>query len=304
MGIFPVLHHNPALAGHHAAVTGNTGSQYAVEHIHAPDHCLDEAVRRTDAHQVPGLLLRHMGHQFIQHFIHDRLRLAHAQAADAIADEVHIGEHLGALHPQVLVERALHNAEQRLVFPGVVLLAPFRPAVGDLHVLLRRLPVAGIGRAHVKRHGDVGTQRLLDIHGLFRADKLPGAVQVALEGNPFLLDLPDSRKGEYLESAAVRQDRAVPAHELVQAARFLHQGFARPQVQVVGVGQQDLGADLLHFPGRHRLHAGAGTHRHIDRRGNISMRRVQHAQPRAGLLAHMEYFITEWFTQGKSFLNS
>ena len=120
---------------------------------------------------------------------------------------------------------------------------------------------------------------------------------MALEGYAFLFDLPDTRQGKDLESAAVRQDRAVPAHKPVQAARFPDQGFARPQVQVVGIGQEDLCADLLHLPRRHRLDAGAGAHGHIDRRGDISVRRMQHAQPRTGLLAHVKKFITKRFTQ-------
>ena len=58
---------------------------------------------------------------------------------------------------------------------------------------------------------------------------------MALERHALLLNRADAGKRKYLESAAVGQNRLVPVHEVVQAARLLHEVFAGAQVQVVGV---------------------------------------------------------------------
>ena len=231
-----------------------------------------------------------MGHDGFQHFIHHRLGLAHGQAADAVAEEVHIPQGLGAFDAQILEERALHNAEQHLIVVGMVLLATLGPAVSAMHRILGGGVVAGIGGADVKGHHDIAAQRMLDIHADLRGDKAVAAVQMALEGHAFFLDLADAGKGKHLKPAAVGQDGLGPRHELVQAARLADQVFAGAKVQVIGVGEHDLRADLQHLPGGHGLDGGHGAHGHIHGRVDVAVGRVQQAQPRAGLLAGLEDF--------------
>ncbi len=71
------------------------------------------------------------------------------------------------------------------------------------------------------------------------------AVEVRAELRAVLADPPHRREAEDLVAAAVGQDRAVPADEPVQAAAARDQPVARPQVEVVGVAEDDLGAELL-----------------------------------------------------------
>ena len=59
------------------------------------------------------------------------------------------------------------------------------------------------------------------------------------------VDLADVGELKDLEAAAVGEDRAVPAHEAVQAAQFGDQLVAGPQGEVIGVAEDDLGADAL-----------------------------------------------------------
>ena len=59
-------------------------------------------------------------------------------------------------------------------------------------------------------------------------------------------------QGEHLEAAGVGEHGPVPAHELVQAAHGLHRLIPGAQVEVVGVGQLHLAADLLQIQGGHR----------------------------------------------------
>ena len=57
-------------------------------------------------------------------------------------------------------------------------------------------------------------------------------------------DLRAVRQAEDLKAAAVGQNRAVPAHELVQSAQSADQLVAGPQGQMVGVAEHHLGAGL------------------------------------------------------------
>ena len=86
-----------------------------------------------------------------------------------------------------------------------------------------------------------------------------------------LVDFRHVRQAEDLETAAIGQDRAVPAHEGVQPAQFRHDLFARPQGQVIGVGQHHLcpGAaellDLQSLDARQGAHGHEGGHLHRRR---------------------------------------
>ena len=84
--------------------------------------------------------------------------------------------------------------------------------------------------------------------------------------NAFLLDSPEGCQGENLEAAGVRQDGPIPVHELVEAPHLPDEPVTGPEVEVVGVAQLDLAADL---PEVERVHApldgGLGAHVHEHR---------------------------------------
>ena len=92
------------------------------------------------------------------------------------------------------------------------------------------------------------------------------AVQMGGKGDPLLGDLAQLGQAEHLESAAVGQDGAIPAGELVQAAHLCHQLVPRAQVEVVGVAEHDLGADLLQVMGGQAALDGAGGGDILERR--------------------------------------
>jgi len=54
-------------------------------------------------------------------------------------------------------------------------------------------------------------------------------------------------------------------HELVQASCFFDQMFTRFQVQVVGVGENDLGAGIVNLRRSHCLEGTMSPHRHENR---------------------------------------
>ena len=76
---------------------------------------------------------------------------------------------------------------------------------------------------------------------------------MTLEGYAFFLNLASVRQRKDLESAAVRQHRPGIVHEFLDAAGFINNVFARPQPQVVGVGQNNAGPQCLDFLRRQKL---------------------------------------------------
>jgi hypothetical protein len=61
----------------------------------------------------------------------------------------------------------------------------------------------------------------------------------------FLTDLAELREGEYLEAAAIRQNGSVPIEKLVDAAHIADNVVTRTNVEMVGIGELDLTADLI-----------------------------------------------------------
>ena len=52
-------------------------------------------------------------------------------------------------------------------------------------------------------------------------------------------------KGDHLKSTRVGQDRSIPLHELMEAAEALHPFMSWAQIEVIGVGEDDLGTKRL-----------------------------------------------------------
>ena len=85
---------------------------------------------------------------------------------------------------------------------------------------------------------------------------------------------------EDLETARVGEDGAVPVHELVQAAQLGDGILAGTHGQMIGIGEHDLGAELLDSLGRNALDVCLGAHGHKNRRLDVAVRGVQYAGTR------------------------
>ena len=92
------------------------------------------------------------------------------------------------------------------------------------------------------------------------------------EGGALLAQLAQVAKAEDLEAAAVGQDGSIPAHERMQAAELLDQLRARPQHQVIGVGEDDLRACLAQFFRRDAFDGGLRADGHEDGRRDGAVR--------------------------------
>ena len=88
------------------------------------------------------------------------------------------------------------------------------------------------------------------------------SVYVALKVHAVVVHIADLGQRENLVAAGIGENRALPAHEVVEATELRHEIVPRPQVQVIGIGQHHLCAqrvDLLHDQA---LHGALGAHRH------------------------------------------
>ncbi len=148
-----------------------------------------------------------------------------------------------------------------------------------LYVAIQRV------RALVQHHGDVGAQRLLDLHHALRRETVSAAVDVAAEGDAVLVDVARVGQAEDLVAARVGEDGTVPAHKLVQSAEFADQLMAGAQIEMVGVGQDQVATGFGQVARFQRLDIGQRAHRRKDRRLDGTVGRAEGPQARAAVLS-------------------
>ena len=103
---------------------------------------------------------------------------------------------------------------------------------------------------------------------------MEGAVYVGSELRALPRYPAQAREGEDLEAPGVGEKGQVEARHRPQAAEPLDPSVPRSQVEVVGVGQDDLGADFAYLVGPQRLdarlrpdgHEGGRRHRSAGQR--------------------------------------
>ncbi len=195
----------------------------------------------ADAHEIVRHLHRQVGPNPVQHTEHLALPLADGQAADGEAFEADLTHGLQRAPAQIKVNAALANAELRVT----IRIAPIqkrraralRPAHRKLHRALRLGRGRGIGRAFVEHHLDVGAEGELNVDRTFGRKRMRRAVDVRAEGDALLRDLAERPQRHDLVAAGIGEDRAVPAHEFVEAAEPGDPRFARSQHEMIGVAR-------------------------------------------------------------------
>ena len=150
-----------------------------------------------------------------------------------------------------------------------VLFEPINRTAGPFERVVERLRSfldgARVRRTFVKRHDDVGPDFALGLHHRFRGEHVARSVQMTMEFHALFGNVAQVFEAPDLESAAVGEHRAVPAHELLHATHFGHEFCARAQVEVVRVRKNDLRLHFAQVPRRKPLHACKGAHRHKNR---------------------------------------
>ena len=205
---------------------------------------------------------------------HLRLRLADRQAADRVAVEADRGQRARALDPEVGLDAALDDAEDRPPRLGAERrLRALRPAQRQPHRALGLVARARQADAFVELHLDVGAEQALDLHRPLRRQFVARAVDMRLEDDAALVELAQLGEAHHLEAAGIGEDRMRPVHELVQAAELGDALGARRQHQMIGVGEHDVGAERAHLAGIHRLDRRRGADRHEGGRADRPARR-------------------------------
>ena len=210
----------------------------------------------------------------LEHAIHLAGRLADAQAADGIAGKVELGQRRGTF-----ARGGRHRAR----------LARWRTAP-DRRAGPRRGSVrpSEPSRSQASRTtaGSLGSSTTWSST---IATSLPSASWMATarsgemaNGRPSICERKTAscsvtfehvRQAEDLKAAAIGEDRAVPAHEGVQTAQLGHDLFARPQREVIGVGQHHLGAGAAELLDLQSLDRGQRADRHEGRHLHRAVRR-------------------------------
>ena len=100
---------------------------------------------------------------------------------------------------------------------------------------------------------------------------MAGTVNVALEGHSLVSDFSEGSQGKNLKSPRIREKVLVPQGKTVKSTSFFHNINSRPQVQVVGVGQENLKANFFQIILCHGLDGGTGSHWHEHGSANWAM---------------------------------
>ncbi|MND81057.1 hypothetical protein D3C80_728430 [compost metagenome] len=108
-------------------------------------------------------------------------------------------------------------------------------------------------------------------------------IDMALEGDALLVELAQAGQGHDLEAAAIRQDRTIPADQLVQATEARDAFSTGTQHQVIGIAEDDIGAGVLDLVEIHRLDRANGADRHEGGSTDRAARHGDFAKARAGV---------------------
>ena len=180
------------------------------------------------------------------------------------------------LNAQVGERAALVDAKQQLVgidglflmLQAVHLVLAAQQPTGRAGAAVFGVLVGGrVFDALVKGHGNRRAKVCLNLHALLRSHKDTMAVEVGVEGHALLRNMAQLGQTEHLKAAAVGQDGAVPLGKLVQTAHLSHEFVARAQVQMIGVAQHDLCADVLEVQRRQTALDGGSRGDILERRG-------------------------------------
>src|SRR5829696_3428001 len=134
-----------ASGGQGGAVAGQARREHAVEHIHPERDDLEDADRVPDPHKVPGFLRGQPGGRESQCLEHLLPRLAYRETPHSVAVETDLDRPPEALLPEIGIQPALHDPEERLITLLVCLLAPPSPPGGSPQRISVVLP-ARVGR--------------------------------------------------------------------------------------------------------------------------------------------------------------
>ena len=100
------------------------------------------------------------------------------------------------------------------------------------------------------------------------------------EGHAFFRHFAQFVQAEDLKPTGIGKDRPWPRHKTVQPAERAHLFDTWPQVEVIGIAQQNFHAQFFKDVLRHALDRGQSPHRHKHRGLHYAVRSDELARPR------------------------
>src|ERR1700674_680604 len=171
------------------------------------------------------------------------MRLSDSEAADRVTWKIEIEKLPRTFATQIGKRRALHDAELPLVGISVAPRAflkidarALRPFCGALERSFRFLAGRRRFDALIEDHGDVRSQRELNLRGFFRREEMLRAVEMRTEAHALIGHFSQFGKAEDLIAAGVREDGARPGHELMKPAELAHEFVARTKIEMISIG--------------------------------------------------------------------
>ena len=289
-----VAEHSPA--GINEAVLGVFRGQNTVEHVDPAGNKRKQVPGRAHPHHVAGAVFGQVVGAKIRDFVHGLYGFAYRKATHGVAVGSEFLESLDGFFSEFLVHAALHNPEKvlRVAVERRIFAEPVHGAAGPFERQVQRvrglLDGARVRRAFVKSHDDVGADFALGQHHGFGRELVAAAVQQALKFHAVFSNVAKILEAPDLESAAVGEHGAVPAHELLHAARLGNQLGARAQVQVVRIRQNDLRLHFAQVPRRKSLYARERAHWHKNRRFYHAVGGVEPTAAGLALVACLDEF--------------
>jgi len=252
-GVTRVFDEHAAFAGVQAGMARGARRQDAVHHVNAERDVVGDLFGAAHAHEIARTVLWQQSGDFGSHFARGFVRFTDGQAADGVAGKIELEKLASAFTAKVGESRALHDAELPLLRTLAVaasgFLKMFARAAGPggctFHGGFGLLAWRGSFNAFVEDHGDVRTERKLNLCGFFRREQVLGAVEVRTKTHAFVGDAAKLGEAENLIAAGVGEDGVRPGHELMQATEAANQFVAGTQIKMIGVGEEDFRAQLF-----------------------------------------------------------
>src|SRR5262245_60410847 len=131
-----------------------------------------------------------------------------------------------------------------------------------------------------------------------------GAIEMRPKCHAIFTDAAQLAVAEHLKATTVGEHRTVPRDEAVQAAQFVNELVTRPEIQVVSVAKDDLGAQRLEVLLGNGLNCTCRAHRHEYGSRDLAMCGCDLPQPRLGAWIGSNEFETQgvscWFEDALS----
>lgn len=262
------------LASPECAMTGNARRLDAVEHVDAKAGGFDEVIRIADAHEIMWFMLGHEWHSFCEELVHNVVWFTDAESTNAKSWQVKLSDLLDAEFAQIGVHAALDDAEKSLTrWIFLRFDAALEPTGGALERIFCIAAIGSVRNTLVKSHDDIGAKNVLYFHDGFRREKMLGTVEMGAEKHALFCDLAQITEAEDLEAAAVGEDWAIPVHEAVETAELTDKLMPWPQIQMIGIGKNDLRFCVFELVGRQGLDGGLGADRHEGWCFDLAVRR-------------------------------